>query len=144
MKTTQTVLFFLALFLLTSCKDNVKKQDYVLKGGVFGTTYKITYLQGAKNYQKSLDSLFLEINNSVSTYLPNSAISKINSGEKGVIVDEIFTEVFKKSKKIYEETDGFFDPTVGNLVNAYGFGPKKEKKNLTEEEINSLTRKLSL
>ena len=137
MKTTQTVLFFLTLLLFTNCKGPVQKQDYVLKGGVFGTSYRINYLNGSKNYQKSLDSLFLEINNSVSTYIPNSVISKINSGEKGIVIDEIFTEVFKKSKIIYKETGGFFDPTVGNLVNAYGFGPKKEKKNLTNEEIKT-------
>lgn len=135
MKTTQVVLFFLTLLVFTNCKEEVKKQDYTLKGGVFGTSYKITYLNGTKNYQKSLDSLFLKINNSVSTYIPNSIISRINKGETGIVVDYIFEEVFNKSKRIYKETDGFFDPTVGNLVNAYGFGPKKEKRNLSEEEI---------
>ncbi|APZ46186.1 thiamine biosynthesis protein ApbE [Polaribacter reichenbachii] len=137
MKVVQRVLFFLALLLFTACKKEIKKQDYVLKGGVFGTTYKITYLNASKNYQKSLDSLFLIINNSVSTYIPTSDISKVNKGEENIIIDDIFAEVFKKSKKIHKETNGFFDPTVGNLVNAYGFGPKKEKVNLTNQEIDS-------
>ncbi|WP_405564652.1 FAD:protein FMN transferase [Polaribacter sp. Asnod6-C07] len=137
MKTIQSVLFFLALLLFISCKKEIKNQDYILKGGVFGTTYKITYLNASKNYQKSLDSLFLVINNSVSTYIPTSDISKVNAGENNVIIDDVFTEVFKKSKRIHKETNGFFDPTVGNLVNAYGFGPKKEKVNLTSQEIDS-------
>ncbi|MBU3010236.1 FAD:protein FMN transferase [Polaribacter vadi] len=137
MKAIQNVLFFLALLLFISCKKEIKNQDYILKGGVFGTTYKITYLNASKNYQKSLDSLFLVINNSVSTYIPTSDISKVNAGENNVIIDDIFTEVFKKSKRIHKETNGFFDPTVGNLVNAYGFGPKKEKINLTSKEIDS-------
>lgn len=137
MKSIQGVFFFLSLLLLSACKTEIKNQDYVLKGGVFGTTYKITYLNASENYQKSLDSLFLVINNSVSTYIPTSDISKINAGEKDVIIDDIFAEVFKKSKRIYKETDGFFDPTVGNLVNAYGFGPKKEKINLTRQQIDS-------
>lgn len=136
MKSLERVLLLSILMLVISCKQNNNKQDYILKGGVFGTTYKITYLNGEKNYQKSLDSLFNMINNSVSTYIPNSLISKINRGESGVIIDNIFKEVFKKAKKIHKETDGFFDPTVGNLVNAYGFGPEKEKNNLTENEIN--------
>lgn len=135
MKPLQRVFFLLVLLLFVACKEDVKKQDYILKGGVFGTSYKITYLNASKNYQESLDSLFLIINNSVSTYMPTSDISKINRGESGIIIDHIFSEVFKKSKKIYKETDGFFDPTVGNLVNAYGFGPKSEKINLTETEI---------
>lgn len=137
MKTLQLVLFIITLLFFTSCKQEIQKQDFVLKGGVFGTTYKITYLNASQNYQKSLDSLFNDINNSVSTYISNSAISRINRDEKEVVVDAIFKEVFKKSKRIYKETYGFFDPTVGNLVNAYGFGPKKEKKNLTNEEIDA-------
>lgn len=126
---------FLALFLLFSCTKNAEKKDYTLKGGVFGTTYKITYLDGEKNYQKEIDSLFIVVNNSVSTYLPNSDISRINRGEEGVKVDAIFTEVLEKSKRIYKETNGFFDPTVGNLVNVYGFGPEKKHLEITEDVI---------
>lgn len=137
MKTIQSCLFLVALTLFANCKKELQKQDYTLEGAVFGTSYKITYLYATKNYQTSLDSLFFDINNSVSTYIPNSSISKINSGEQGVTVDAIFVEVFKKSERIYKETDGFFDPTVGNLVNAYGFGPKNEKKDLTSEEIDT-------
>lgn len=137
MKTTQAILFFLTLLLFTNCKEKIQKQDYVLEGGVFGTSYKITYLNASKNYQKSLDSLFAMVNNSVSTYIPTSDISRINNGESGIVIDNIFREVFLKSKKIYKETNGFFDPTVGNLVNAYGFGPETERNALTKEEIEN-------
>ena len=137
MNSSQRLLLFSVLIVFIACKQEVKKEDYTLKGGVFGTTYKITYLNAVKNHQKSLDSIFLMINNSVSTYIPSSDISKINRGENGVIVDDVFIEVFQKSKKIYKETEGFFDPTVGNLVNAYGFGPKKVKVDLTESEISA-------
>ena len=64
------------------------------------------------------------MNSSLSTYIPTSDISRINKGDSNVIVDDYFIEVFNKSKRIFTETDGFFDPTVGNLVNAWGFGPK--------------------
>ena len=110
-------------------------QDYTLSGLVFGTTYKIVYLNGTSNYQKSIDSLFLKMNTSLSTYIPNSAISKINNGVKAVVIDDFFVEVFKKSKRIFKETEGFFDPTVGNLVNAWGFGPKNEKFDLTPAQV---------
>jgi thiamine biosynthesis lipoprotein len=125
------------LSILTACKQEIKKKDYTLQGLVFGTSYKITYLETASNYQNSLDSLFLLINTSTSTYISTSDISKINNGDSTIIVDAIFSEVFQKSKRIYKETDGYFDPTVGNLVNAYGFGPKKEINNLTDEEIKA-------
>ena len=135
MKFIKTILFYSFLLSFIACKQSTIKKDFVLKGFVFGTSYKITYLNADENYKKSLDSLFLLVNNSVSTYIETSDISQINQGNTNISVDEIFSEVFKKSKKIHKETDGFFDPTVGNLVNAYGFGPKDEKINLTDIQI---------
>jgi thiamine biosynthesis lipoprotein len=137
MKPKKIVAFLIVLSILTACKQEIKKKDYTLQGLVFGTSYKITYLETASNYQNSLDSLFLLINTSTSTYISTSDISKINNGDSTIIVDAIFSEVFQKSKRIYKETDGYFDPTLGNLVNAYGFGPKKEINNLTDEEIKA-------
>ena len=49
-------------------------------------------------------------------------------------------EVFEKSKRIHQETDGFFDPTVGNLVNAYGFGPEKGNFTLSDSLINEFMK----
>ena len=128
--------FLLVIILLFSdCKKKqVIPKDIVLKGFVFGTTYKIAYVNSV-HYQKSIDSLFNLVNKSVSTYLPTSDISKINKGDSTIVIDAIFEEVFLKSKKIFKKTNGYFDPTVGNLVNAYGFGPQKEKKNLTDIEV---------
>lgn len=128
--------FIVSIFLVFSaCQKEVVMQDYNLNGAIFGTTYKIIYLNGSSNYQKSIDSLFLKMNTSLSTYIPTSAISKINNGAKTLVIDDFFAEVFKKSKRIFEETDGFFDPTVGNLVNAWGFGPKNEKFDLTPAQV---------
>ncbi len=125
------------VFAFVSCSKNNKVEDYTLKGFVFGTTYKITYLNTSKNYQKSVDSLFYLMNKSLSTYITTSDISKINNGDTTIVVDDLFLEVFKKSKKIHKKTNGYFDPTVGNLVNAWGFGPKREKKNLTNSEVQN-------
>ncbi|PQB03247.1 thiamine biosynthesis protein ApbE [Polaribacter filamentus] len=137
MKLKIIVAFLIISSILIACKKEVQNRDYTLQGLVFGTTYKITYLNSAINYQDSLDSLFLLINSATSTYISTSDISKINNGDTTIVVDAIFSEVFEKSKRIYKETDGFFDPTVGNLVNAYGFGPENERNNLTEEEIKA-------
>jgi thiamine biosynthesis lipoprotein len=137
MKYFHFFLVFSILLVFSTCKKEQIFKDYTLKGPVFGTTYKITYLNSDTNYQKSIDSLFLKMNQSLSTYMPNSDISKINKGNTNVIVDNFFVEVFEKSKRIFMETEGFFDPTVGNLVNAWGFGPKVENRNLTEEEVKA-------
>lgn len=135
MKLYKIFLFLLLISVFSRCQKEETQKDFNLKGFVFGTSYKIVYLNAPQNYQKSIDSLFFLMNKSLSTYLPTSDISKINKGDTTVVVDDLFIEVFEKSKRIYKETDGFFDPTVGNLVNSWGFGSKNEKKNLTPEEV---------
>ena len=133
----RVTLVVVSLLLFISCKEEKKINETKLQGGVFGTTYHITYMS-SENYQKSIDSLFHLVNKSLSTYMPTSDISKINHGDTTVVVDDMFVEVFDKAKRIYKETDGYFDPTIGRLIDAYGFGSGKEKKNLTTEEISVL------
>jgi thiamine biosynthesis lipoprotein len=130
--------FFLLAFSLTvlcSCESKPKATTLTLTGNVFGTTYKIVCQNTTVNYQKSIDSLFYLVNKSISTYLPSSDISLINKGDTTIVADAILLELLKKSKEIHLKTDGYFDPTVGNLVNAWGFGPKNEKRNLDTLEV---------
>lgn len=122
--------YFVFVFcaLLLSCKSDskeiVKNQS---RGGVFGTSYSIVYFaEDTLDYQKEIDSVFAVVNNSLSTYIPTSDISKINQGDTTVLVDHMFKEVFMLSREIYKKSNGYFDPTVGTLVNAYGFGPGEQ------------------
>lgn len=65
-------------------------------------------------------------------------ISKINQGDSTIVVDKWFVDTFTVSNQIYKETNGLFDPTIGVLVNAYGFGPNHERKTLNQKQIDSL------
>ena len=125
----RTYLFFCAIGMLffASCADAPQNYriDYV--GGALGTSYSIiTITESPMELQKDIDSVFTVINKSLSTYIPNSDISRINNGDSTVVVDKMFREVFQLSKEVYTETNGFFDPTVGTLVNAWGFGPERQ------------------
>jgi len=131
------------MLLIVSCKDVNKVDETKIAGLVFGTTYHITYLSDS-NYKKSIDSLFVLVNKSLSTYVPTSDISKINNGDNTIVVDDFFLEVFEKSKSIYKETNGYFDPTVCGLVNAWGFGYKQEKRDLDSLEVRDLMKQVGL
>ena len=123
MKISQYFVTFILIFVAFSCKKKDNKYTRNLEGHAFGTTFHIIY-DANKDFTKQVDSLFHLLNKSLSTYIPTSDISKINQGDTTVIVDAYFTEVYQKSLRIYNETDGVFDPTIGVLVNAWGFGPK--------------------
>ncbi|WP_299801260.1 FAD:protein FMN transferase [uncultured Maribacter sp.] len=117
----------LVLGLFQSCKQersNVRNENV---GGALGTSYSIISISSEKlDLQKDIDSVFAVINQSLSTYIPESDISRINNGDTTVVVDRMFQEVLDLSKSIHQETNGFFDPTVGSLVNAWGFGPERQ------------------
>lgn len=96
-------------------------------GAALGTSYSLIYFADNEvDYQQEIDSVFQAVNHSLSTYISDSDISKINKGDSTLIVDKMFEEVFLLSKTIYEKTNGYFDPTVGVLVNAWGFGPEEQ------------------
>lgn len=49
--------------------------------------------------------------------------------------------MFLKLPRIFtKKSNGFFDPTVGSLVNAYGFGPGKQLKQLDSVHLDSVKR----
>ena len=111
------------LFLFNSCVNNTDKQT-ILRGDIYGTTYSIVYFSKVDLPLKvKIDSIFNSIDMSMSTYNSNSLITKINNN-KEVLLDDHFKYVFNTSKKIYYETSGDFDPSIGPLVNSLDFGPK--------------------
>lgn len=127
------LLFFLYVF---SCKQEPKNTQ--LSGPVFGTTYSIKYhSEKTDNFQPQIDSLFKVINQSMSTYMDDSDISKINRNES-VTIDSHFVKVFEASKVIHQFTEGVFDPTIGDVVNAWDFGPEGKIMNLDSLKIDSL------
>lgn len=128
-----------SVLILLSCSngDSVPSREFY--GEALGTTYMVKYFSDQDfEFESSLDSIFDEVNASMSTYITKSDISRINRGDTTVKVDDNFVNVFNASNKIYKESNGFFDPTVGVLVNAYGFGPGKPLKTIDSIKLDSL------
>lgn len=130
---------FLGLILLfVSCKKD-EPIFQIIQGEAQGSTYSIKYIANEELVSKvQIDSLLLAFDMSLSTYREDSKISKINAGDSTIIVDDFFVETFKASNQIFKETNGLFDPTIGVLVNAYGFGPRHERKDLNQSQIDNL------
>jgi thiamine biosynthesis lipoprotein len=125
------------LILSQSCGPG-NKELVRFTGEAQGTYYAVSYYSAdGKNYQTEIDSLLKAFDQSVSMWVPNSIISSINSNEIDVFPDDIFIELFNRSKIIYEKTGGAFDPTVGPLVNAWGFGFEDRMK-VDQQVVDSL------
>lgn len=131
-------LISLSFLLAFSCETTPEITNNQTVGGALGTSYSLIYqTKGPLDLQMEIDSVFDAVNHSLSTYIPSSDISKINSGDTTIVVDAMFRDVFELSKEVFKATDGYFDPTVGTLVNAWGFGPG-EQMMLDSTKIDSL------
>ena len=140
MKATFSTIIFLVLFI--SCKKD-KSLNTKIVGNVFGTTYSVTYHSNKNlNFEPQFDSIFYEINRSMSTYQVNSVISKFNRNEE-VEIDSHFIKVFDASKGIFNATNGVFDPTIGVLVNAWDFGPEGAIASLDSLKISELMKSVN-
>ncbi|MEL6975117.1 MAG: FAD:protein FMN transferase [Bacteroidota bacterium] len=127
--------------LLFGCDSKERWVKNQAVGEALGTTYGITFIAKEKiDAQQQIDSVFRVINASLSTYIPDSDISRINRGDTTVVVDKSFRDVYLQSQRVYVETQGYFDPTVGVLVNAWGFGPEKPINQLDSVQVDSLMR----
>lgn len=131
---------FALLVLITCASLNIYSQQepFVIEGITQGTSYHITYFDKKnRDLQPQINTILKDFDLSVSTYIPNSIISKINSNVKNVKVDTYFTTCFNKAKEVWKKTDGAFDPTVHPIVNAWGFGPGKKLK-IEKQKIDSM------
>lgn len=129
------------ILLLCFSLVNLNAQEIIkIEGKAQGTTYHITYFDSEnRDLKPEIETILSNFDKSVSTYLPSSIISRINSNDKHVKLDTYFTTCFNKAKEVWKNTDGAFDPTVYSLVNAWGFGPEKKEK-LSQEKIDSILK----
>ena len=135
-------ILLVVLIGLISCTTEVS-DEITIQGEAFGTTYAITYFgkyEKSPRIKRGIDSVVQVVNKSMSTYIPESDISKINKGDSTIVVDDMFTDVFTLSRKLHSLTNGYFDPTVGGLRNAYGFGDTKPLAVIDSVALDSMMR----
>jgi len=111
-----------AFFLIfASCSDNFITND----GFCWGTSYHIVYNSGS-DLSDSIKTEIERIDASLSMFNPESLISAVNDSRSDS-VDALFADVFRLSQRVNILSGGVFDPTVGPLVDLWGFGRRRDK-----------------
>ena len=123
------------LMAFASCVRQPQQISYsgITQGSYFSITY---YDEGGRTFEDEIDSIFKEVDNSVSLWNENSIIRKVNRNED-VVVNQIFKDNFEWARKASEFSDGAFDATIGPLVSAWGFHYKKQLE-MTSEMVDSI------
>lgn len=122
-----SILLLLVILIMSSCNGDKNQIKVNFSGQAQGTYYAVTYYDNdGHNYQADIDKLLDDYDRSVSVYLPNSIISRVNNNDTNLVTDSYFNENFNKAMEVSRKTNGAFDVTVGPFINAWGFGLEKK------------------
>lgn len=132
--------------LLLQCPQAEAADDItVFRGGTMGTSYTIRVLLpqqlNAKSVSVAIDQRLVNVNQQMSHYIASSEISAFNRGAEPGEWFEVslpFASVAEYALEVAKASDGAFDPTVGPLVNLWGFG-HEDRSHIppTDEEIDA-------
>ena len=125
--------------LLTGCHRN---QPIQLYGQAQGTYYSVQYYDHRHhqpvNLQSQIDSLLAAFDQSVSLWVDNSLLRRINANQTDTL-DFLLATLLQRSLDITHYTGGAFDCRVGRLVQVWGFS-FKERCEPDEYTLDSLLR----
>jgi thiamine biosynthesis lipoprotein len=163
MRILTTIATLVLLFQACQNEPDAPASSYlVAEGKTMGTYYRVTYDDSLnRDFSREIDSLLVAINDEISTYIPESTISRFNRAESNLdlgleykdfaecledlnrcagVPNTHFLRNFLAARVAYARTNGAFDPTIMPLVNYWGFGytPKKAVTNADSLVIDSL------
>lgn len=139
-------LIILLLICIFSACQRTADRLITITGLTMGTTYSVKLISDRPDVDKNklrtdIELILAEINQSMSTYIPDSELSLLNqntSVDWAFISDDLFN-VIEHAHAISITTKGAFDITVGPLVNLWGFGPHPFSKEIpTDSELKEI------
>jgi len=140
---------FVAAAAVAGCGLN---RELAFTGKTMGTSYHVKVVASrfhrTESLQSRIDKRLNEINRSMSTYLPDSEISRFNAltqvGAK-FSISEDFYQVMAVAVRIHGLSDQTWDPTVWPLVELWGFGRLESKRNIpTASQIENRCQRVGL
>ncbi len=141
--TVRLALVLAALVAVAVLRPGAKPEALELRGFTMGTHYTVRLAQlppgmVSEEIQTRIEASLATVNRQMSTYLPDSELSRFNrwESEDWFPVSPATAKVVAAAQEISRQTDGAFDVTVGPLVNLWSFGPDaRPDVPPTEDEI---------
>ena len=122
-------------------------QPVILTGFTMGTTYTVKLIDPVNDEKKqvilaSIENILHEINAGMSTYLEDSELSRLNNspGQTWINISPGLYRVIEIAMEVGRLSNGAFDPTIGPVVNLWGFGPVKRDGEIPDDDeiINAM------
>lgn len=133
--------WIVAAFALVVVSCSPAKTRWTVDGPTMGTSFRVIVSQPPEGFDSDgaadgIASTLERINSLMSTYLPDSELSRFNASVDldWFAVSPETAAVCALAQEVSGETDGAFDVTVGPLVNLWGFGPEEVVEQLPSDE----------
>lgn len=133
-------LFISILLFVSGCTHQIKDVVYSISGETMGTTFTVKFTSQSPinlpEIESEINNLLKRVNLQMSTYIPNSELSRFNktTDTTWISVSDDLAFVFNSAQNISELTNGIFDITVGPLVNLWGFGPENKPHTIPSQK----------
>jgi thiamine biosynthesis lipoprotein len=127
-KSLPLALLFSVLFVASSLAADLPLTTW--EGRTMGCTYTVKIVdarlsdQQIESLQAEVDQQLNEVNRQMSHYQPDSELSRFNRYPAGTPfkVSSDFARVMRISRDLHDRSGGAFEPTLGPVINLWGFG----------------------
>ncbi len=116
-----------------------------LGGMTMGTTWSVKLVASPgvdlERLRQGVEAELALITAQMSAWEPASLLSRFNAAPPGTSLElpAEFCAVLDCALRVAAETEGAYDPTIGSLVNLWGFGPAGRTGSLPQESAVALT-----
>ncbi len=130
-----------AAITLFACSQPEPQLYVHISGTTMGTTFNIKFPEQSEidvnNLEDQINSRLIKINKLMSTYDPESELSRFNQHRftSPFSLSDETVLVIKEALRLGELSNGFLDVTVGPLVNLWGFGPTKRPEKVPTDAM---------
>jgi len=131
-----TSLLLTALLLVDVAHAARPVEETLLSGETMGSAWTVKIAGAlpapADKLHAGIQGEFDRVDRALSTYRPDSALSRFNNDDRGewVDIDRDLARVMYFGLLVAEDSGGAYDITVGPLVNLWGFGPERSHRRL--------------
>ena len=143
----------LMLAMVAGCDKPPAAEHPMLEihGRTMGTFYGVKVVGdfpgGQQALQTQVDSLLKHYNDEISTYDPNSSLSKFNQQQTTAPfpVSQDMADIVISAVRVGQRTQGVLDVTIGPLVNLWGFGPDRRPVKIpTDAQIAAARQRVGI
>lgn len=133
---------------LVGCSDD-RGDSVTLAGETMGTTYSVKLVDAPRAVanealEREIWDALETVNRQMSTYRTESELSRFNAAEAGtwVSTSSDTRSVIDAALRVSRLTSGAFDPTVGPVVDLWGFGAGGSEERMPSDEDIAAAQKI--